>query len=162
LNLRKKLKIVIIMKTHLLSPAIAATLLLGTAHADPPKSSHVPPPKVRHAPWTLKRLAMQPLRLIVMAAKVPLIPAGIVATAGVVASENAAGRPMDFPDFGPAFANFDPGPAIDADLERSASRRSQKDDRAPAPMKSELKISRSTAATSARSSPSGGAVALNP
>ncbi len=56
---------------------------------------------------------MQPFRFLVMAAKVPLIPAGI---AGYTVGAAAYG--LEVPDFGPAFENFDPGPAIDADLER--------------------------------------------
>lgn len=86
---------------------------------------------------------MQPIRFIVMIAKVPLIPAGIV---GLAVGCPATGQPV--PDLAPAFENFDPGPAIDADLERKVP----KIERRPAPLDTRLKIFSATPAASGRSS----------
>jgi hypothetical protein len=102
-----------------------------------------------------------------MAAKVPLIPAGFAATVGVVAWNNswAAIDPriesIEFPDFAPAFDNFDPGPAIDADLERSKPQTAPKDERKPVPFKSELRATRATSASAGRA-PTTLSIAFNP
>ena len=106
--------------------------------------------KAQRTPWTWERMAMQPVRFIVMVAKVPLIPAGFLATAAIVGDNRAHGGNMEFPDFGPAFDNFDPGPAIDADLERMHPRTIPKDERAPTPFKSDLRVTRAMPPSSGR------------
>jgi hypothetical protein len=168
------------MKAHLVIAASAAIMLFNTSHAGQTKSGNTPKPapqvfdgrtgewkSARPKPvvqkyptstslpkprtWSWQRLAMQPLRFIVMAAKVPLIPAGMTGAAYVVGSENLAGRPMEFPDFGPAFENFDPGPAIDADLERRERGNVPRDESRPSPPNTRLKITRANSASSVRS-----------
>ncbi len=81
-----------------------------------PVVPNYPPAPEDRIPWTAKRLAMQPLRFIVMVAKAPLILPAIGADAVGTQFARAYGGSGEFADYGKAFRDFDPGPAIDADL----------------------------------------------
>jgi hypothetical protein len=126
------------MKTHFVCSIVCALAIFGAANAGTPQDAAAP--KVKSKPsntkssarksapakpavaqfqrrepgprWTWRRIAMQPFRFIVIAAKIPCSLAGypIIASHSVLTCQHV-------PDPGEFFANFDPGPAIDADLE---------------------------------------------
>lgn len=165
------------MKTNLISVAALATVLLSTSYAASPRTGNSsknvpkefdaetrkwkpagPTPAVTHnppappRPWSWKRAAMQPIRLIVMAAKVPILAASIPSMEGAIALHNARewtyfgdrGNFLEFIDFTPAIENFDPGSAIDEDIFREGPNVVPVRQGAPSPIKSELRISRAT------------------
>jgi hypothetical protein len=187
------------MKTHLICTSAAAILVLSPSFAGSPKAGSTPDivaleynprthewmsagpklvaPKYPPNPVLAKEKdinlhrswrwwAMQPPRVLAMAIKIPLIPAGMVGCAYAVGVSHGSAR---YPDFTEAFDHFDPGPAIDADLEqrererelrrsrKTAPRTGSKDEFAPTPVRTELQISRTTAAA-ARPSLVGGLV----
>ena len=163
------------MKTCLLIPAVMALLLDCSVYAAQKKkvADRIDAPMeydVRTAQWrpvrptpvipkyepnrTLAKpvnhswrwWAMQPVRFLVMAAKIPTIPLGFAGCLYVVGSENAAGRPMAMPDFRPAFENFDPLPAIERDLEIIEARRASRNSLPPLKMHTELQPMRVSSA----------------